>query len=72
MDKCAWFFVYIRACVDAMARISEVSTTSAFMLPLSLHKNLKFFLKENSLNHNLTYSITIEKQQIGFNLINLL
>ena len=33
MDKCARLFNCIRACVDAVARISKVRTMSVFMLP---------------------------------------
>jgi len=31
--KFAWLYDFFSACIDAMAGISEVSTTSAFMFP---------------------------------------
>jgi len=46
-----------------MARISEVITTSAFMLPLRLHKNLEFFLFYASLKPDTIVLIAIGNQQ---------
>jgi hypothetical protein len=45
--KFAWLYDFFRACIDAMARISEVSTTSAFMLPIKVDKKDNFLKYSN-------------------------